>query len=386
MSKITCQICGELMHAAQVHLKDAHPDWTIDRYKDEFPDAPLLSARAEEALRARMATAAARKDEGDTGTVVSLAKRGIATKKAMHELFGFGAVKGALNARGEPIMITVTGSTEFDDMIPNADPNYVYDLDLTKDVLMALEARMALYLWGYHGTGKTSIARNVVALTNRPWVRAQHTINTEESHIVGQMMARDGSTYFEPGPLALAMKHGWAYCADEYDFAMPAVLAVYQPVLEGEPLYIKEAPPEWRHVVPHKDFRFIATGNTNGCGDETGLYQGTQLGNAANYSRFGVTKEVGYMAPPIEAAIVAAQTGVDMKDANRIVEFANEVRKAFANARIGATVSPRELINAAKIGLMKGSNWRAGLNLAFTNRLSRIDKEIAEGYAQRVFG
>jgi cobaltochelatase CobS len=200
------------------------------------------------------------------------------------------------------------------------------------------------------------------------------------------MLARDGSTYFEPGPLALAMKHGWVYCADEYDFAMPAVLAVYQPVLEGEPLYIKEAPPEWRHIVPHPNFRFVATGNTNGSGDETGLYQGTQLGNAANYSRFAVTEEVGYMAPKIEAAVVAQQSGAAISDAERVVDFANEVREAFKASRISATISPRELIAAAKVGLVKGSDWRTGLKLAFTNRLPRVDKETVEQFAQRVFG
>lgn len=384
--KITCHICGEQIHAVQLHLKEAHPDWDMDRYRSEFPDAPIFSAKAEAALKARAATAMKTVPVEETGKVVSMTGRGRDTKQPMHDLFGFGAVKAAMNARGEPIQVTVKGSTDFDDMIPAADPNYVYNIDLTKTVLMSLELGMAIYLWGYHGTGKTSSLRNVCAVTRRPWVRVQHTINTEEAHIVGQMLARDGSTYFEPGPLALAMKHGWVYCADEYDFAMPAVLSVYQPVLEGEPLYIKEAPPEWRHIVPHADFRFVATGNTNGSGDESGLYQGTQLGNAANYSRFGVTEEVGYMAEKIEAAVVSAQSGADIRDAEKIVGFATEVRNAFKGARIGSTISPRELIAAAKIGLVKGSDWKAGLKLAFTNRLPRVDKETVEQFAQRIFG
>lgn len=69
------------------------------------------------------------------------------------------------------------------------------------------------------------------------------------------------------------MKHGWVYLADEYDFAFPQILGVYQPVLEGEALVIKEATPEWRRITPHERFAFIGTGNTNGSGDETGLYQ-----------------------------------------------------------------------------------------------------------------
>ena len=202
---------------------------------------------------------------------------------------------------------------------------------------------------------------------------------------MGQYVVKDGSTQFQLGPLPTAMLFGYEYCADEYDFAMPSVLSVYQPVLEGKPLVIKDAPPEFRVIRPHPNFRFVATGNTNGGGDETGLYQGTQIQNAANYSRFSIVEEVGYMEPKIEAAVVAGQSGIDRKDADKLVAFAKEVRDAFKAGRIGATISPRELISSAKLGLVRGSDWRGGLRLGFTNRLSRTDKEVVEQYAQRLF-
>ncbi|CAO3459959.1 CobS-like protein [Azospirillum argentinense] len=394
-AKITCQICGEQCHAIQKHLADAHADWTIERYKREYPDAEVFSEAAKERLRQNAATRAAMAvaGEGPTGTVVALPARAAApAKKPMHELFGFTDAKGqpvdaALNARKEPIQVTVLGSTGDDDMVPERDPNYVFDIALTKCALMAMELNKPLYFWGYHGTGKTSLVEQICAATHRPWVRIQHTVNTEESHIIGQMAARDGSTFFEPGPLALAMRNGWVYCADEYDVAVPSVTAVYQPVLEpGKPLFIKEAPPEWRVVKPHPNFRIVATGNTNGSGDETGLYQGTQLGNAANYSRFAITEEVGYMAPKVEATIIKAQSQIDMKDAEKLVSYATEIRTAFKSSRIGTTISPRELINAAQLGLVMGSDWKAGLKRAFSNRMSRTDRETAEQLAQRLFG
>ncbi|MDW2825454.1 hypothetical protein [Klebsiella quasipneumoniae] len=66
-------------------------------------------------------------------------------------------------------------------------------------------------------------------------------------------------------------------------------------MLEGKALIIKEGTPEWRYVEPHKPFASIGTGNTNGSGDETGLYQGTNIQNAANFSRFGIVSHVKYM-------------------------------------------------------------------------------------------
>lgn len=381
--KITCRVDGARVHSIQIYLRETYPnEWTLDRYKAEFPDAPLLSKVAEERLRQRMK---AQKEES-AKPAASPAKA--ATKRPFHEVFGLGAVKAAMNARGEPIMIDI--ETDHDEeakaLIPDVDPNYVFNIDITKTILMGLQLGKPVYLWGYHGTGKTTAFEQACARTNRPFMRVQHTVNTEEAHIVGQYVVRDGSTIFQLGPLPAAMLNGYAYCADEYDFAMPSVLSVYQPVLEGKPLVIKDAPPELRVIRPHPNFRFLATGNTNGGGDETGLYQGTQIQNAANYSRFAIVEEVGYMDPKIEIAVIAGQAGIAKADAEKLVAFAKEVRDSFKAGRIASTVSPRELINSAILGLVRGADWRGGLRLGFLNRLSRTDKEACDAYAQRLFG
>lgn len=379
--KITCQIDGALCHSIQLHIRDNHPEWSIERYKAEYPDAPLLSKLAEKKIAAR------REQERSKAASEPETHRMAVKKQAFHEVFDLGSAKAAMNARGEPIMISVMGDhdEEAKALIPDVDENYVFNIDLTKTALIGLELGMPVYFWGYHGTGKTTAFEQIAARTRRPFLRVQHTINTEEAHIVGQYVVKDGSTQFQLGPLPTAMLFGYEYCADEYDFAMPSVLSVYQPVLEGKPLVIKDAPPEFRVIRPHPNFRFVATGNTNGGGDETGLYQGTQIQNAANYSRFSIVEEVGYMEPKIEAAVVAGQSGIDRKDADKLVAFAKEVRDAFKAGRIGATISPRELISSAKLGLVRGSDWRGGLRLGFTNRLSRTDKEVVEQYAQRLF-
>lgn len=378
--KITCQICGSLEHAIQHHLVQAHPDWTIERYKETFPEAELLSPLAKSKLQERMAAKAA------SAAVIDLAEARGDVKIAFHELFGFGENRLALAANGNPIMITRFGSAETPELIPDEDKAYIFDIALTKKVIIALQLNKPMLAWGYHGTGKTSLIDQVHAKTRRPLIRVQHTINTEEAHILGQTLVKGGETYFSPGPLAEAMRYGWSYLADEYDGALPHVTQVYQPVLEGKPLIIKEAPPEWRVVRPHANFRFFATGNTNGSGDETGMYQGTQLGNAANYSRFAITVQVPYMEPKVEAAIVASQARISISDANLLVDFAKEVRNNYISRNIGATISPRELINAAILGVAQGGRWREGLNDAFINRLSRVDMETVRSYAQRVFG
>ena len=378
--KILCQICNAEVHSIQLHLRDHHPEISVEDYGSAYPDTPLLSAVAEKILKDK------RESEGriDMAVAEFKAPNG-STMKPMHEVFGLGKVKAALNGRGDAIPIQMIDPGDWEHMIPDQDSGYIFNIDLIKTCLLGLDLNIPTYTWGHAGVGKSTVHEQIAARTNRPYIRVQHTANTEESHIVGQMLANESGTYFEPGPLTLAMKHGWMYNGDEYDFAHASVLSVYQPVLEGKSLLIKEAPEEWRVVKPHKNFRFVATGNTNGSGDESGLYIGTNIGNAANYSRFGIVEHVDYMSKKQEVQVIVNQANIIKTDAEMLVAFAKDIRKAYDKGVMGATIGPRELIYAGKIGLRRG-NWRVGLNLSFINRLGEVDRETADGVAQRIFG
>lgn len=390
--KITCHIDGARVHSIQLHIRDNYAEWTIEKYQEKWPDAPLLSPKAEELRRQKKEQGQRNQTlQASTTLTPSIIGTGevVVSRAFMHEVFGLGDAPAARSkTSGAPIEIDVLsghgdGARPY---IPAIDPNYVFNIDLVKKVMIGFYLGFNCYFWGYHGTGKTTIFEQCCARTGRPFMRVQHTINTEESHILGQYVVRGGATVFELGPLPLAMLNGWTYCADEYDFAMPSVSAVYQPVLEHKSLIIKEAPAELRVIKPHPQFRFVATGNTNGVGDETGLYQGTLIQNAANYSRFEITEEVKYMDPEIEKSVVMAQTKLDKKNAEKVVKFANQIRESFAQGKMSMTVSPRELINASTLAIAYGGDMIQGLELAFANRLSRIDRQVASQFAQRVFG
>jgi cobaltochelatase CobS len=389
--KINCGICGAEVHSVQKHLKEQHTDWTIDMYTSTYPDAPLLSEAAKQALEKRRAEAVAPAPAvgmaGTAANVATLIPKGHVTKKFLHEVFDLGKVKAAMSAKGDPIPITVMAAHAPDNqaMVPDASDNYVYDIDELKNVILALELNIPCLVWGHKGSGKSELLEQVCARTNRPTIRIQHTVNTEESHILGQWTVKGGATEFELGPLPMAMIHGWVYCSDEYDFGMPSVLAVYQSVLEGKSLVIKEAPVSMRVIKPHPQFRFVATGNTNGSGDESGLYQGTMIQNSANYDRFGMVINKKYMDKKAESQILQNHCKLVPADADKMVEFANLVRQSYDGAKMSDTISPRALINASKIGVMRGS-FIQGLNLSFINKLSKIDREVAGGLAQRIFG
>jgi cobaltochelatase CobS len=396
--KIVCHIDNARVHVMQSHLQNNHPDWTIERYKREFPGEPVLSKMAEEILaqkaRKKAEEAAAKSANPGQGIVANAATIAqnsvssaslIAKSAAFHELFELGNAPAAL-ASGKPIAVTVLEGHDSDALmyLPAVDDRYVFNIDLLKKAIIGLELGYNVLFWGYHGTGKTTILEQACARTKRPVVRVQHTINMQESDVLGQWTVRNGATEFQLGPLPMAMLNGWTYLADEYDFAMPSVTSVYQPVLEHKPLLIKEAPPHFRYITPHPQFRFLATGNTNGTGDETGLYQGTLIQNAANYSRFEITAEVEYMDAKTEENILISRCDIDRATAGKIVKFANEVRKYFKDGKINTTISPRELISATNLGIAYAGNWLLGMELAYANRCTRVDRKTVLEYAQRL--
>lgn len=391
--KIKCAICGAQVHSIQMHLKEAHADVTVADYTAMHPDAPLLSAQAQEMLEKKRAEQAAKAEPavvamaGSAATVSTLIPKGHVNKKFLHEVFDLGKVKAAMSAKGDPIPISVMAPHTDDNqaMVPAISDFYVYDIDELKNVILALELNIPCLVWGHKGSGKSELLEQVCARTNRPQMRVQHTVNTEESHIVGQWTVKGGNTEFELGPLPVAMLNGWVYCADEYDFGMPSVLAVYQAVMEGKSLLIKEAPAHLRVIKPHPQFRFCSTGNTNGSGDESGLYQGTMIQNSANYDRFGMVINKKYMEKKAESQILQNHCRLTPADAEKMVEFAGLIRQAYDGAKMSDTISPRALINASRIGVMRGS-FNQGLALSFINKLSKIDREVAQGLAQRIFG
>ena len=313
---------------------------------------------------------------------------GTIAKKELHKVFDI-PEKSALSARGTPINISVIEghSRDVQMFVPEVDNNYIFPIDNLKNIIVGLEINAPVLVWGMHGTGKTTLIEQVCARTQRPWFRVQHTSSTEEADIVGQYVVKNGETVFELGPLPKAMMNGLTYVADEYDFALPSVVAVYQSVLEGKPLVIKEAPHELRVIKPHPNFRFLATGNTNGAGDETGLYQGTTMQNAAAYSRFQITLKMDYMPKDQEVSVLMAQAGLAKADAETLVMIAEKIREKFANREIETTISPRELITAGRLACLFGMvpDLERGLNLSFMNRLNSTDKRAVEDFTAKYF-
>lgn len=390
---VTCKLCGESCHSVQLHLSKSHPGVSLGKYQEQFPGAPIFS----EAALARLAEkTAAEAVQPPVAQVVTLhhAATNLAyvapaaprtTKRALYETFDLAQSDKTVNLRGGEIQVTVHQGNPHVAYIPDVDPDHVWDVEDLKTELMAIEMGWPLLVFGHKGTGKTSDIDQIAARCRRPVVRVQHTANLEEAHVVGQWTVADGNTVFQLGFLAQAMLDGMIYLADEYDIAQPGVCTAYQSVMEGKPLVIKDAPPHLRIIKPAPGFTFVATGNTNGTGDPTGLYPGTTVQNSANYDRFVIKLRKDYMAANLEADAVVRQTKIARVEAEKLVKIAGEIRKMYSAGKLSDTISTRAMVNIARVGIMR-ARMRLGFQLCYANGLNEVDYKAVDGVAQRVYG
>lgn len=255
----------------------------------------------------------------------------------------------------------------------------------------------ALYVTGPSGCGKTSAIKQIAARANWPVYEITAHGRLEMSDLIGHLsMMKDGSMAFQYGPLSLAMRDGGIFLLNEIDLFDPSIAVGLNSILDGSPLIIPENGGEIIH--PHKRFRFIATANSNGGGDDTGMYTGVLVQNMALIDRFSVIR-AGYLDKDTEVSIVAHHKGNIPDDVlENMVDLANAVRVANAGTGEGVpvakTFSTRTLVQWAEWTNAVSSTadpnglspLRTGLDIALLNSCAVSDRVAILEMASRIFG
>ncbi|ATD82087.1 cobaltochelatase CobS [Desulfovibrio desulfuricans] len=228
---------------------------------------------------------------------------------------------------GKPSGTTVKGYAVPSAYTPAIDHDYIFHESSRDVVVWFLNPQEPLYVFGPTGCGKTTGIKQLAARLNYSVFEVTGHGRLEFADLVGHLTVKNGSMTFEYGPLALAMRYGALLLINEIDLTSPEIAAGLNSVLDGSPLCIAENGGEL--IVPHPMFRLVATANTNGGGDDTGLYQGTQRQNLAWLDRFTIC-EVGYPSADVEKSLLARRFP-SLPESLRatMVDYANEVRKLF---------------------------------------------------------
>ena len=210
------------------------------------------------------------------------------------------------------------------------------------------------FITGLSGNGKTFSIEQACAQSNRELIRVNITIETDEDDLIGGFRLVNGETVWHDGPVVEALKRGAVLLLDEIDLASNKILCL-QSVLEGNGVYLKKI---GTYVRPAKGFQVFATANTKGKGSEDGRFIGTNVLNEAFLERFPVTFEQEYPTPATEAKILAKHCDDD-KFVSNLVDWADIIRKTFADGGIDEVISTRRLVHIAQAYSIFGDKAKA---------------------------
>lgn len=348
--EIYCGLCGQKAHQLLGHLREVH-EMSADRYRERCAGAPLISE--------------------DLATYIT-ESRIVATERGVKrqvELFGVEFVTDILPG----------------EFVPARDEAYVFQEDLARQVLVSLKENEKILLVGPTGCGKSTLIEQLAARLNWPVVRVAASGGVTESDLLGEWTVRDGETVFNYGFLPRAMKMGAICLIDEIDGIEPGVaFAIHQLMEDQGKLVLLQNGGEI--VAPHESFRLVTTANTLGNGDESGLYSGTRVLNAAFLDRFAAVFRMSYLPPALEADVIRARAACcTARLAKKLVKVASDVREAKKNDQVFCTFSTRRLIELArKQGQIDDSS--AALELAVLNRLHDEDRQVVYEVCQRHLG
>ncbi len=232
------------------------------------------------------------------------------------------------------------------------------------------------YVTGLSGNGKTMMIEQICAQEKRELVRANITKETDEDDLIGGFRLIDGKTVWQNGPVIVAMERGAVLLLDEVDLG-DAKLMCLQPVLEGKPIYLKKIN---RVVTPAPGFNILATANTKGKGSDDGRFIGTNVMNEAFLERFSITFEQEYPPLKTEAKIlnnVLGASGIEDKDfADKLVNWADMIRKAFYDGAVSDIISTRRLVHICEAFAIFGQDREKAIKLC----LNRFDVDTKGGF------
>ena len=251
-----------------------------------------------------------------------------------------------------PVPTSTVGVNVLDEnisVIPSIMDNYV-PFGHFKDLKSILKSGIffPVFITGLSGNGKTLMVEQICAKLKKELFRVNITIETDEDDLIGSNTLINGNIVFKEGPVLKAMRKGAVLLLDEVDLASNKIMCL-QSILEGGGYLIKKT---GEFVKPEEGFTVVATANTKGKGSEDGRFIGTNILNEAFLERFAICLEQEYPPVTTEKKIVKgdfAILGVSDDDfADKLVDWADVIRKSFYEGAVDEVISTRRLVHIAK--------------------------------------
>ena len=249
---------------------------------------------------------------------------------------------------------------ETENLVPKQYANYV-PFGNFDDLLAIVQSNLfyPIFITGQSGNGKTMSVEQACAKAKRKFVCVSMTPDTDESDLLGNYVLINGQMEWRDGPVTVAARQGAVLCIDEIDYGAQN-LSCLQRVLEGKPFLLKK---KNEMVAPAEGFTIVATANTKGKGSEDGRYMFTNVLNEAFLERFLNTYEQEFPPINVEKKIIrkelASLNRADDEFAEKLVTWADVIRKTFAEGGVDEIISTRRLVHICKTYSVHGDRMKA---------------------------
>lgn len=265
---------------------------------------------------------------------------------------------------------------EISNLVPAKDDTYVpfgFYRDLTS--IIKSKTFYPVFITGMSGNGKTTMIEQACAALKRECIRVNISIETDEDDLIGSNTLVDGNVVYREGPVSIGMKRGSIVILDECDRGSNKMMCL-QAILEGKPYFNKKT---GEVIYPQPGFNIIATANTKGQGSDDGKYMSAQILDDAFLERFAITVEQEYPSTTVEKKIIMKKMyrveKVDEDFADKLVQWADIIRKTFKEGAIDELISTRRLEHIVNAFAMFGDRMKA-INLC----ISRFNEETKTAF------
>ena len=270
----------------------------------------------------------------------------------------------------------VSTDLEETDLVPKVYKNYV-PFGNFEDVLSIVQSNrfFPVFISGHSGNGKTMSVEQACAKAKRKFICVSMTPETDESDLLGNYVLIDGNMEWRDGPVTTAARQGAVLCIDEIDYGAQN-LSSLQRVLEGKPFMLKK---KGELITPAPGFTVFATANTKGKGSDDGRYMFTNVLNEAFLERFRTTMEQEFPPVTTERKIIKKElvsAGREDDDfAEKLVTWADVIRKTFADGGCDEVISTRRLVHIVETYGIFGDKIKA-----LTLCLNRFDDDTKASF------
>lgn len=260
------------------------------------------------------------------------------------------------------------------------------------DLIKAVIADHRVQLVGPPAVGKTSVIEQLAAVLKWPLTRFNFNQDLTVHDFVGGFEAvttddgkggKVGVTKWQYGPLPQAMREGHILILDEIDHAPAECSSIIHSVLEPKGKLVLTAN-GGEVIEPHKKFRIVATSNTAGFGDSSGIHPNAKVQDAALLSRFNIVFHVDWMKLEDEVKLLRKTGGVNGDEAAAIAKIAKGSRQLYSEGQIQYPITLRQTLSWATTTKVYGLSTAFALTVL--GKLPKHDAGVVGEYAQRELG